>query len=508
MLTVFRRHQQVLMLVIAILTIVAFIWLYNRTNLNQVGTNDVARIYGRVVQRAQIDFLVRDYQLALALGLTDFAKDLGGLGADEEMSLNEFVLNLLVVQHEAPRLGIRPSDDEVAAMIRTLSPLQTDGAFDPAKYAAFVQEQLAPRGFTERQLEEIVRDALRVKALHRVITSPVAISEGDAREAARIYQPVTLQVLRFNRDSQLKEAGAAVTSEEVASFYSQNSRGMIDPERRTLSFAVLELPVEQQKADDKARTQALQKLADKAVAARNSIREGASKGGDFAKLAGSAGLKVTTTRAVDRTGAAEGGKEQAIPDAVVGAAFRLKQGGEISDIIQDGSAFYIVTVTGISPARQLALAEISGKLTELLKSQKASKLCSDSASASVEQIRSALTAGKSFAEAARHAGVTPQRFVGVVPSDRKAPEEQQAFAASTLALKEGTLGALQPAPWGNFAVYLETRAPLADAQWKEHGATLSRSILANQQDLLFAEWLHQARALAKVQALGGRGGAR
>ena len=493
------------MLVIAIMTIVAFIWLYNRTNLTQVGSNDVARVYGRVVQRAQLDLVVRGYQLALALGLTDFVKDLGGLGANEEMSLNEFVTNLFVIQHEAPRLGIRPSDDEVASMIRTLAPLQTDGVFDPAKYAAFIQEQLAPRGYTERQMEEMIRDSIRVRELHRVITSPVASGESDVREAAHIYQPVNVQILRFDREAYLKDV--VVTSEEVASFYSRNSSGMTSPERRTLSYAVLELSPALQNGDAKEKTKALQNLADKAVAAGKSIREGVAKGLDFAKLASGAGLNVKITPALDRNGAIESGKDQGVPKSLVAAAFRLKKSGEISDIIQDGSAFYIVTVNGITPARQLELAEISEKLTSLLKSQKASKLCSDASTASLEQIRVALSAGKSFAEAAKQAKIKTQQLTGLVPSDRKNNQEQQAIAEASLGLKEGALSQLLPAPWGNFAVYLEKRAPLTDEQWKDHQASLSKSILSSEQDLLFDEWLHQSRALAKIQVLGGHGGA-
>ena len=110
MLTVIRKNQQVLMLVIAIMTIIAFIWLYNPTDkFHKFGSNDVVSIYGRVVQRAQIDYQVRGYQLALALGLTDFVRDLGGLGGSEETSISDFILNLFVIQHQAPEMGINLS---------------------------------------------------------------------------------------------------------------------------------------------------------------------------------------------------------------------------------------------------------------------------------------------------------------------------------------------------------------------------------------------------------------
>lgn len=503
MLTVIRKNQQFLMLIIAILTIVAFIWLYNPTDkFNKFGSNDVANIYGRVVQRAEIDREVRGYSLALGLGLTDFVRDLGGMGANEETSLSDFILNLIVVRHEAPLLGVHPSDEEVAGVIKGLAPLQTDGAFDPSKYAAFLQEQLAPKGFTERQLEEIVRDSLKVSQLHRIITSPVAVGEAQVREAARIYQPVTAQILRFDRDGFAKDS--AVSPEEVSAFYEKNKQGLLSREARDISYVVLELPAGQQKLAGKERAGALQKLADQVEEAGKSIRAELQKGADFAKAAGKASLQPKKAAAIERDGSQKG-KDAGIPASVVAGAFRLQKAGEISDIIQEGNSFYIVTVEGVSPARQLALAEVSERLTKLLKQEKAEKILADSANKAVEQIRAALASGKSFADAAKQAGVKTQQITGITPSDTKATQEQQALASATLSLKEGELGALQAAPWGAFAAYLEKRAPLTDAQWKQHNAALSKTLLSNERELLFLEWLRTARGTAKIRMMGRQG---
>jgi parvulin-like peptidyl-prolyl isomerase len=502
MLTIIRKNQQFLMLVIAIMTIVAFVWLYNRTNLTQVGSNDVVSIYGRVVQRAEIDRQVRGYQLALALGLTDFVRDLGGLGSNEETSLSDFILNLLVIQHQSPELGIRPSDDAVAGVMRSLPVLQKDGVFDPAKYASFLQDQLAPRGYTERQLEEIIRDSLRVKEIRRVVTSPVAVGEPQIREAARIYQSVTGQILRFDREAFLK--ASTVSPEEVSTFYDKNKEGLSSRENRNLSYVVFELPAAQQKNGGKERTAALQKLADDAVAAGKLIREGVAKGVDFAKQASKAGLQSRKIEAIERDGSQKG-KSSGLPAPVVDAAFRLQKTGEVSDIIQDGTSFYIVTVEGVSPARLLQLAEVSDRITALLKEEKAARAAAEAAAKSTEAVRASLAAGKTFAEAARLAGVKTQPIAGILPSDRKNTEEQRILAAATLPLKEGELGQLQPAPWGAFAPYVEKRVPLTEAQWNQYRGSLSKGLLANEQQLLFLEWLRSSRAAAGIKMLAGNG---
>ena len=502
MLTVIRKNQQVLMLLIAIMTIVAFIWLYNRTNLDKVGSNDVATVYGRVVQKAEIDHEVRGYRLALALGLTDFVRDLGGMGADEQVSLSDYVLNLMIVRHQAPELGVLPSDDSVAAAMKGLAVFQTDGTFDPAKYTTFLRDQLTPNGFTERQLEGIVRDSLHVAALRRIITSPVAVGETQVREAARIYQPVTGQMIRFDRDAYAKDIN--IPQEEVTAFYAKNRDGLVSREARDISYASVDLPPAQQKLEGKERTSALQKLADQAVAAGNALRAEATKGIDFAKAAEKAALHPKKAAAVERDGTREG-KETGVPAQVVAGAFRLQKSGEISDIIQDGDSFYIVTVEGITPAKQLALAEVADRITVLLRQEKATKALAEGANKSLEEIKSAIASGKSFAEAAKQVGVKTQQITGAVPSDTKAPQEQAAFASATLGLKEGEISTLQPAPWGAFAAWLEKRIPLTDAQWREHQADLSKTILANERELLFLEWLRSSRTAAKVSMINSGG---
>jgi peptidyl-prolyl cis-trans isomerase D len=502
MFTVIRKNQQVLMLVIAVMTIVAFIWLYNRTNLDKVGTNDVASVYGRVVQKAEIDRLARGYGLALRLGLTDLVRDLGGMGADEETSVSDYILNTLVIAHQAPELGIRPSDAQVVSVIQGLSAFQSNGVFDPAKYASFLQDQLAPNGLTERHLEEIVRDSIRVREIRKVVTSPVAVGEGQVRDAARIYQAASGQVIRFDRADYAKQA--AVTDTEVQTFFSRNKDGLRAPETRGFLSVSLELPEDQAKLTGKEKAAALQKLADKAVETGKALRQQTASGADFAKAAASSSLRVKKTDPVDRSGQRDG-KDAGVSTALVDAAFALKGPSEVSDIIQDGDAFIILTLDKVTPARQLELAEVSEKITALLKGEKESKLAVEAATKAMEKIRAAMKEGKGFDAATQAAGVKTETFSSVVPSDSKGTPEKQAFAAATLTLREGALGDLQPAPWGAFAVFLTSRTPLTADQWKEHAPALEKTILSNEKDLLFLEWLRASRAAAQVQVLAGNG---
>ena len=126
MLSTIRNNQYSLTFFIVIATIVSFVWLYNRTNLAQVGANDVATVYGHVIQQADIERRAREYQLAIALGLTDFVRELGGFAENEEAALSEFILNSMVIQHEAVLLNVVPNEESIAAQQKQLKKNQQE----------------------------------------------------------------------------------------------------------------------------------------------------------------------------------------------------------------------------------------------------------------------------------------------------------------------------------------------------------------------------------------------
>ena len=103
-----------------------------------------------------------------------------------------------MIQHQARDLGIEPTDSQVADRIRNIPAFQSERSVRCGKMQAFVAEQLGPRGFTEVQLENLFRDALRAERLKTVVSSPVAVSDAEVLETARIFQKVSAEVVRFD----------------------------------------------------------------------------------------------------------------------------------------------------------------------------------------------------------------------------------------------------------------------------------------------------------------------
>ena len=513
MIHIFRKNQRGLMLIIAILTIVAFIFLYNRGPLDDLAANRNPKIYGQTLTPGAIERQAKNYQLTLALGQYDLVSKLGGTGEDQASSMTEFVWNLLILQHQARVLGIEPTDTQVADRIKAVPVFQIGNQFDPLKYRAFLSEQLAPRGFSERQLEEVMRDALRLERIEAVVESPVAVGEKEIRETARVLQPVTAEFVRFNAADAAK--GVQIAPEEIAGFFERNKSNLNTRETRAVRYVSFELP-QGTKLEGRAKVDELQKLAEKATKFTDSLANM-----PFDKAAASSGLSVRSTPAFDRTGALPSATVQAGPDAekqlqdilskiapkeVIAAlapqAFLLPVVGKVSDVIQSGDAFFVVELSELNPARPLTLAEATPSIEANLRETKADQALHSSAAEKIKALRAALDSGKKFADAAKEAGLTAESLDNIVPMGDKLTPDQRRVVSATLSLKDGELSGFEAAPWGGICVYLQSRGPLADKELAAKRDEIRQSLLENKRAMLFAEWLRISREEAKISVPG------
>ena len=503
MIQVLRKNQRVLMLVVSVLTILAFILLYNRTQLDELATVKNPTIYGKSLTPLAIDRQVKNYQLTLALGQFELLQKLGGTAQDQDRALTEFVWNLIVLQHQSRELGIEPTDDQVANRIKQVPIFQVSGKFDPLKYGQFVSEQLAPRGFTERQLEDVIRDSLRLEALSKIIEAPAAIGEGEMQAMARAFQPVTAGFVKFERKKDADKI--QISPEEVDAVYQQNQSALLADETREARCVVFELPAES-KLEGKEKVDALQKLANAASELTDSL---AQAGSSLEQLATKASAKIVKLAAFDRTGnpaqPSSALNAETMSD-IAPATFLIPKAGATSDVIQSGDAFYVIELTAVNPARPLTLDEARPRIEAQLRTQKAEQIFTADATSAANALRTAVTAGKSFAEAATAQKLKVEEIKNVVAAAESTSPENQAIAGSTLLLKEGETSNLEGAPWGAFVAQLQTRAPVDQMAFGARESQIRESLLRNKRDLLFLEWLRVSREAARITMPAGRQG--
>lgn len=490
MINVFRLHQRKLMLVIAILTIIAFIWLYNPSNMSELGANEAYTLYGKQITQADVQREANKYYLAIDLQQLELISELAGMAQDENQMLNEFVWNLFVLQHEARQLGVEPTDKQVAERIQTLPVFQTAGKFDYAKYNLFVSEKLGPRGFTVLQLEGLIKDSLRLELLKDVVGSPVSVSRAEITEAGRILQKVDLQTVSFPVDA--VRASVTVTDEDVKNFYNQyqNSPYLVAPETRSVEVVEFAMPADAKPVEGKEKVEALQKLAD--AATTFSAKAGA---GPFDQAAAAAGLTVVKTPEFDRTGKARGETTVNLP-GIAPSAFLLSDSAAVSDPIQAEDKFYVIRLVTINPARPLTLEEARPLAEAQLGAMKAGEVLRQTADASIAKIREAMAAGKSFTDAATEAGLKVDSLTGVSPTG--AAPDQQAIMRATLLMEPGQLSGFVPGMQGGYVVYLAARAPLDAAELARQKDEIEPGLADSKRRMLFVTWLANAREAAKI----------
>ena len=189
-----RKHRHWLMGVIAILSI-PFIFYFVRTpDYGVMGSDQFARVYDRNISMLEKQQNARLFGLASDLGMSDFLQSLIA-GAKTE---DEVVLNLLVLRHEADRLGIRPSTSEVADRVRNLPAFNGNGGFDFKKFGDFVQNALAPRGLSEEHIEQLVRDELCLNQIKQLLAAGVSIPEAEINaNYERSYAKLYVSVIRL-----------------------------------------------------------------------------------------------------------------------------------------------------------------------------------------------------------------------------------------------------------------------------------------------------------------------
>src|SRR5215467_7881423 len=161
MMKLLRRHRDWLMIVIAILAIPFIFYFVQRPDYGAIGRDHFARIYDRNVSVLEAQQFARLLSLAQALGMSEFVGTMtAGAGFKQNQTAVQFIINLLVLRHEAERLGLRPDAAEIADVVRKLPAFQSESGFDMNKFSEFVRNGLGPMGLGEEHIEQLARDEL------------------------------------------------------------------------------------------------------------------------------------------------------------------------------------------------------------------------------------------------------------------------------------------------------------------------------------------------------------
>ncbi len=234
MLETFRKHHYVLMLIIAIVVVISFTFLSKNPDHGGPagGTQRVFTLYNK-------DVSINDLQ---AIGSQmRIAAELGSLGGREDnpvstfhQSMNSVVntatplsrddmdvdypKNVLVMRHEAEKLGIDVEKEDIKNFVRELSVFQTNGGFDATKLRDFLSTgRYGDVQSTETKLYTTLRDVMIFGRLSQLIGGTYAPSKAEVEaDYATKHQQVTAATVLVEKKAYENQT---VSDEEIQKFY-------------------------------------------------------------------------------------------------------------------------------------------------------------------------------------------------------------------------------------------------------------------------------------------------
>src|SRR6266699_3876629 len=504
MMKLLRKHRHWLMIVIAILAIPFIFYFVQRPDYGAMRSDQFVRIYDRNVSMLEAQQMVRLFNLAQALGMSDFMQALTPGVQDPNQVYTQFVLNLLVLRHESARLGIRPGASEVADVVRALPVFQSESGFDLHKFSDFVQNALAPNGLAEEHIEQLVRDELCLNQIKQLLATGVSIPQAEINaNYGRAYDKLYVSVNRLRPADFAKDV--TVSDQDVQKYYEAHKAELNSDEKRKVEFVNLALSDEQKKLAGKERVEALQELSDRANDFTQALLE---KGTDFKQAAAKFQLPVRTTGEFTATAP----DPQLNVDPQLGsAAFKLSMQEPNSDPIQVADGFYILHLAGIVEVRPLTIDEAKPKIVEAIKNSRAREVMSTKGAEIVQQLREATNSpsGAGLEAAIQKAGVNVEKVAPFSLLDEtteaqakeatKGPPDLPAIKDAVAYMNPGQISDFFPSGDNGLIIALQKREPSAKANDPEKKAACERRLLNNKIRIVFYEWLRDRQRAANVQ---------
>jgi hypothetical protein len=504
MMKLLRRHKDWLMIVIAILAI-PFIFYFVRTpDYGAIGKDHFARIYDRNVSVLEAQQLAKLLSLAQALGMSDFVGTMTvGAGLDQNQAAGQFVVNLLVLRHEAERLGLRPSSSEIANVVRKLPAFQGDSGFDINKFNDLVQNGLAPLGLNEDHIEQLVRDQISLREIQKLLAAGISLPKSELDENfQRGYDKLFVNVIRFHPADFEKDI--KISDDDVQKYFDAHKAELKTDEKRKVEFVQLTLNEQEKKLEGKQRVEALQKLADRATDFTQALLE---KGADFKQAAAKFQLQVHETgefTAAEPDPQLKGDRQLGV------AAFKLSAEEPHSDAVQVADGFFVLHLTGKTETRPLTLEEAKSKIVDALKKTRSRELMSTKGAELVQQLREAKKSGQPIEAVIEKAGVKSENLPAFTlfeeETEKSEGDEQKKQSPELLSIKDavaflspGDVSDFLPSGADGLIAILEKREPLTEANASEKKAAFAKRILENKERIVVVEWLRDRQQAAGLE---------
>ncbi|KEK28717.1 peptidylprolyl isomerase [Shewanella xiamenensis] len=374
---------------ILVLVILSFAFAGVSSYLGSTSDVPAAEVNGDKITKAELE---QAYQSERARMEQQLGEMFAALSADERYleSIKQSVLERLVadklIDQAAAAMGLRVSDEQIIAAIKSEPAFQTDGKFDNDRYQAILRQL----GYQPQTFRSMMRVDMTRRQLTAALVGTEFVLPGEAKQLAEL-QGQTRDIRYLVVDSAPYLANASVTDEQVKNYYDANQGQFMSPEKVSLEYVELnaadfakDSKVTEEEAQayyDEHKTQYVSN--EKRLAAHILIGPGSdeaaakAKAEDLAKQLdnGADFAELAKANSEDTLSAEQGGKldwfEPGVMDPSFDAALFALQKGQHSAVVKTDFGFHIIKLLDVQPGTTVPFADVKTKIIAQLQEKKA-----------------------------------------------------------------------------------------------------------------------------------------
>jgi len=446
--------------------------------------------------------------------------------AQMEDEINIRTIQRVILLRKARELGIRISDEELVRDIRS-QPLflNAQKQFEPDRYQRYVI-YLNNLGVSEPQFEEAMREQAELQQLRALISSagnvtPAALDlayvplreqaiidyvifdAADHKEPFTVKDDEARAFYEQNREKFRKPAlvkvryvyftvsdarkSVTLADDEIAEFYDRNKDKYVDAEKKTKPLADVKNEVKQDLMDLRADRLAGDRATGFSV---KLVQEPGAAKPDFAKIAAELGLTPKETDFFDVRSAVSG--IDAGPQFNQ-AAFALGSEVPFSDPVRGTNGYYVLEYVASKPSEIPVFEEVKDQVVTRIKQQLAFNATVKQGQELDAKVKTAVAAGKSFADACTSLGLkvkTSEPFThddeaSTLPFDSpvKARVKEIVIGMTTNSVSDFVVTTN-----GGLFFHLKQRMPPKPEKSEDGKKQLEALLLERNREALFEDW--------------------
>ncbi len=546
------RKYTGLIIVIFVILFISFFFLDSASVRNMSSGRPMLKIAGRTYDDKAYNNLGKS-SLELAYGLAgsgdfdlvQFVMSLSAEATNKDDAAEKFFIGRMVLRQAKDEFGVYPGDEEISAYLRTLKVFGgPDGKFNPETYRNFVEKGMGRLGMTEKDLRELASDVLAGKKINAIVGSGLSVDpDAVAKDLALQNQQITGELAKLELAP--FEEKIQPTEEEIKKYWEVISDSFTTEPKRKFTYVIATptLPTEAATpdapesladaaaSDDVKKAAAKKKDEEKAKRATALAEESRKKqleldalvddflfrleeqkGSGFEELAKANGWEVKTSELFTRSAApkdldlklrssSRGGK-------AVDQLFLIHETSDafskISEAIAVGDNQWIVArIDSEEKSRPKTFEEARSEARAQYITEKATEALKAAAADNLTKIKTLLSAGKTFAEAAKEAGIPETRpFTAIISTYRPdgATEPQNLFEAARN-VEPGTLAEVITESDRAFILHVAKREVVKVADAATRIDSEVASLTRKNETVAFTAWIAERTEAAKVEQL-------